>query len=112
MTDQTQQRIACEFLGMTPSDDGGHFDWSDRQDAPWRLPDLDTEEGAALWVAWIKGEFKRRGWQADIRLRSNGRWNVLLHREEGERLADVRGRDAELAALTAAVLAIMEANDG
>ncbi len=81
-----QQRIATQFLGRSVD----------------ALPDLATEAGAALWVAWLKAEIRRRDW------RWRSEWNRSMCRAcIGEYDRWFFGI-TESAALTQAVLALME----
>ena len=107
MTDQ--QRIA-RWLGWTPHGDDywlipAELDTSPepglQSGEPRRLPDLGTFAGCAEWCALIKGELERRGLGYELGWNTNVHWSGIVS------MSEVYGA-TELAALTAAVLALME----
>jgi len=104
-----QQRIAREFFGWRQSANFSVF-WrapGDRGDVPTRrLPNLKTEAGAALWEKLIEAEFTRRGWWTSLFTWENGSVDFAVYRVAYQ-MAEKNGA-TKLAALTAAVLAILE----
>ena len=109
---QTQQRIA-RWLGWTQDAISRVWwyapgDWSDEPNdrRPRRLPNLNTDEGAALWEKLIEAEFTRRGWWVSSFTWENGSVDFAVYRGP-DKLAEKNGA-TKLAALTAAVLAILE----
>ena len=104
-----QQRIAREFFGWRQSANFSVF-WrapGDRGDAPTRrLPNLKTEVGAAVWAVLIKRELTRRGLWFSVFTWEDGSVDFAVYRA-GDNLTEKKGA-TELAALTAAVLALME----
>ena len=106
MTDQ--QRIA-RWMGWTQDAARPEY-WYTRDDPehegePRRLPDLETPLGCAEWVELIKAELRRRNYSTRLNLTKLIATCALY--DDGYVVAG--GRElTELAALTAAVLALME----
>ena len=112
MTDQ--QRIA-RWMGWTPHGDDywlipAELDTSPepglQSGEPRRLPDLTTFAGVAEWCAVVEAEFTRRGWWVSSFTWENGSVDFAVYRMAYQ-MAESKGAD-KLAALTAAVLAILE----
>lgn len=126
MTKQ-QHLIATKFLGWELFSDDPRL-----PDVPWymtreaqqvpehesmpepvSLPNLDTESGAALWCALMEGALEPLG-DFDINwIQASNEYYVVLWSSTGviRRLGDGAG-PTKLDALTAAVLKLMEVNDG
>ena len=115
MTPQTTQQRIARWMGWTPHGDDywlipAELDTSPepglQSGEPRRLPDLTTFAGVAEWCALIRTEFKRRGCWGSIYFWEDGRCELTVY-IDSDQLAATDGA-TELAALTAAVLAILE----
>ena len=110
MTPQNTQAQIARWMGWMPTADKPPYwyiaDDPTHEGDPRRLPDLTTFVGVAEWCAVVELEFTRRGWWVSSFTWENGSVDFAVYRVAYQ-MAESKGAD-KLAALTAAVLELME----